>query len=355
MARACEPRLRLQPNFGSLDRPVRILDAEAVRTVLPMADAIEAVRWAYIAASAGKAVMPARIHLSAPASNDVTLVMPAFVEASPDGKFPASLTVKTVSVHPGNEALGLATVLGSVLVLDPATGACLGLVDGASLTALRTGAGSAAATDALARQDAETVTIFGAGAQAESQLRAICAVRQIRRVWVINRTLERAEQMCKRLSDTDGIPAKIRVARNAEEALEDADIVCTATGSYRPLFNDCDLKPGVHINAIGAFRPDMQEIPVETVQRARVFVDHRESVLHEAGDLVQPIRSSAINESHIGGEVGALLSGEVIGRQDPHEITLFKSVGMAAQDAVCAAFALRRACELGIGSIAKWD
>ena len=314
-----------------------------------MAEVIDAVRWAYVAASTGHAVLPDRIHLSPPGTKNVTLVMPAFVESSPDGQFLASLAVKTVSVYPENLQVGLAAILGGVLVLDPATGACLGLVDGASLTALRTGGGSAVASDVLALPDASTVAIFGSGAQAATQLQAICSVRTIRTAWIFSRTPAHAEQMCGKLAGQKGIPDNLKVARTANEAVAEADIICTATGSLEPLFDDQDLKPGVHINAIGAYRPDMVEIPATTVARARIFVDHLASALHEAGDLVHPIRLELIDETHIVGEIGSLVAGRIVGRRNDKEITLFKSVGMAAQDAVCASLALRNAELRGLG------
>jgi ornithine cyclodeaminase len=241
------------------------------------------------------------------------------------------------------------------MVLDPATGACIGLVDGASLTAIRTGAGSAVATAALSNDDAETVAILGAGVQAETQLEGVCAVRNIRKVWICARTKARAEHLCARLASRLGIPADVRVVDTSREALKDADIVCTATGARSALFEDRELKPGAHINAIGAYRPDMQEVPAVTVQRARVFVDRLDAAMLEAGDLIRAMEAGLIDGSHITGEIGALLSGELIGRQDRRQITMFKSVGMAAQDAVCSALAVRNAETLRLGVDVKWD
>jgi len=334
---------------------MRIVDAESLRTALPMSEAIAAVRWAYTAASTGRAVLPQRIHLSPNGGSDITLVMPAFVEASTDGCFTNSLAVKTVSVFPGNRALGVATILGGVMVLDPTTGACIGLVDGASLTAIRTGAGSAVATDKLAREEASTVAIFGNGAQAATQLEGICAVRSIRTGWIFGRDPAKVEAFCARLAGRFGITADLRIAETPGQALADADIVCTATGSTSALFQDDELKPGAHINAIGAYRPDMTEIPATTMLRARIFVDHCRSSLSEAGDLVQPIASGVFDEAHIVGEIGALLAGERIGRQDRRQITLFKSVGMAAQDAVCATVAVRNAEQNQLGVSLQWN
>jgi ornithine cyclodeaminase len=322
---------------------MRILDADAVRAALPMSEAIAAVRWAYIAYASGQARMPPRIHLPLLSESSVSLVMPALVFASPDGLYPASYAVKTVSVCPANAAQGLPVIQGSVLVLDPQTGESLALLDGAALTALRTGAGAGAATDLLARPDADTLAIIGAGGQAAAQLEAICAVRRIETVWLYSRTRQRAEDLRMRWAGQYGIPSDIRIAQTAREALHAADILCTATTSREPLFDDSDLQPGTHINAIGAFRPDMQEIPPATVRRARLFVDCREAVLHEAGDILQPMQDGLFGPEHLAGEIGAALAGSLPGRENAAQITLFKSVGMAAQDAVTATTAAKRA------------
>jgi ornithine cyclodeaminase/alanine dehydrogenase-like protein (mu-crystallin family) len=328
---------------------MRILDADGVRAALPMSEAIAAVRWAYIAYAAGQVTMPPRLHLPLLSEQSVSLVMPALVHASPDGRYPACYAVKTVSLCPANAARGLPAIQGGVLALDPQTGGCLALLDGAALTALRTGAGSGVATDLLARPEAKTLAVLGAGGQAGAQLEAVCAVRSIETVWLFDRARTKAEELCARWAGRDGIPLDVRIAETAREAVRDADIVCTVTTSLVPLFEDVDLRVGTHINAIGAFRPEMQEIPPATVQRARVFVDSREAALHEAGDLLKPMQAGLFGPEHLAGEIGAALAGLLHGREGTEQITLFKSVGMAAQDAVVAAEATRRAETAGIG------
>src|SRR5579872_35357 len=181
-----------------------------------MEEAIRAVRWAYLASSTGKAVMPQRLHLSLGGGSDTTLVMPAFVPASPDREFGPSLAVKTVSVFTGNLAKGLPSVLGGVLVLDPETGACIALLDAASLTAIRTGAGAAVATEALALPEADTLGVIGAGGQAASQIEAICCVRPIRKVLIFDRNLDRAEAL---RDQAKGFAAEVTVAQTVAGAV----------------------------------------------------------------------------------------------------------------------------------------
>ncbi len=325
---------------------IAFYDGATVKTALPMPDAIEAVCWAYIAVATGQASLPPRIHLTHPTlepPKGVTLVMPSFVAASPDGRFPASLAVKTVSVYPANVAQGIPAILGSVLVLDPDTGNILALLDGATLTAIRTGAGSAAATSELARENSTTLAILGAGGQAETQLEGICAVRPIEQVFVHSRNLERAHEFAARMQQRPDISANITVARTVNEAVCDADIICTATGATEPLFDAAAVKPGIHLNAVGAHRPDMCEIPAALLIHARLFADQRAACLAEAGDYLQAIRQGVITAEHIEAEIGCVLNGEHPGRRSESEITVFKSVGLAAQDAVCGAYVARRA------------
>lgn len=297
--------------------------------------------------------MPPRIHLSRPEATDVTLVMPAFVPGSPEGDFGPSLAVKTVSVYPQNAKKGLPNTLGGVLVFDPETGESLAYLDAASLTTIRTGAGSAVATDALALPSVNTAAMLGCGGQAYSQTEGICAVRRIENLRLFDRNPERAEALRDRLLDQAGFPACITVAKSAAEAVRNALIICTATTSEAPLFEAGEVMPGCHINAVGSFRPTMQEIPIEIIGSARVYVDHLESALHEAGDLVKPIKAGVITPGHIVGELGELLAGKVLGRTNDQQITLFKAVGMATLDAVCGALVVRRVVELGIGDANK--
>jgi ornithine cyclodeaminase len=325
---------------------VLILDADAVREALPMPLAIEAMRQAFEALSGGSAEQPPRTHLSIAPHDGVSLVMPAFVNDDDAAK--QALAVKVVSLYGGNAAAALPRIQATVLVFDPATGALLALLDGTALTAIRTAAASAAATDLLARPHSRVLAVFGAGPQARAHVAAICAVRSIDVVRCYSRSRERADAMCAALSVEAGGRNIVAVSSPAE-ALADADIVVTATTSSTPVFDDTDLRAGVHINAIGSYKPEVCEIPSETVARAMVVVDSRAAAWEEAGDLIQPLRAGFIGSDHIHAELGEILLGLRSGRQDEDAVTLFKSVGVAVQDAVAARHAVQAARRFHLG------
>ena len=329
---------------------MRILTGADVRQALSMDRAIQTMKAAFAALSGGRATVPPRIHLGVDRHDGITLVMPALVD-TPAGE---ALAVKVVSLFGGNSKLGLPRLQAAVLALDPRTGQVLGLLEGAALTALRTGAASGAATDLLARPDSQSVAILGAGVQGRTQLEAVCTVRPIQTAWVYDVLPEKADALAAELAGRGPIPRDIRRARSAGEAVAQADIVCTATTTREPAFADSDIRPGTHINAVGSYQPEVREIPTETVVRARVFVDRIADALAEAGDLIQPIRQGAIGPDHVAGEVGELVLGRKAGRTGPEQVTLFKSVGVAVQDALAAQAALERAGQLGIGLELDW-
>ncbi|WP_299286129.1 hypothetical protein [Thermoflexus sp.] len=303
--------------------------AEDIRRALPMREAIEAMRAAFIAFSEGRAHIPQRLSISIPEQEGITLVMPGYVP-------PDALGLKVVSVFPRNPARGLPTLSALVVMLDPETGAPAALLDGAFLTAWRTGAASGLATDLLARPDAESLALIGAGAQARTQLLAVAAVRSLRRVRVYSRTPARAQALIEEMQGQEGIPQDIAVAPTPEAAVAEADIVCTATNSSVPVFDGQALRPGTHINAIGSFTLEMRELDEETFRRAaRVVVDSRAAALAEAGEVVWAIRQGILREADLV-ELGEIAAGRRPGRERPEEITLFKSVGLAVQDLVAA-------------------
>jgi ornithine cyclodeaminase len=331
-----------------------ILSGEDIRAALPMTEAIRAVRWAYEAASNGDGIVPARVHLNLPHSANVSLFMPAYVPRDPTGSVPESLIVKAVSVFPGNPQKELPAVLGAALVLDPQTGASIALLDAAELTAIRTGAGSGVATDLLSRPESRTLAVFGTGGQALTQVEGICAVRSIDTVWVVGRDTIRGERFLQKVAGRAGVPADLRFVLDFREALLNADVICTTTTATEALFDPSYVMGGTHINAIGAFKPTMQEIPGQTVSRSRLFVDNRAGALYEAGDIVRAIDAGAIDATHIVGEIGEVIGGRVVGRRSSDEVTLFKSVGMAAQDAAAGGLAVARAEAQGIGRNIDW-
>ncbi|MBN1451664.1 MAG: hypothetical protein JW963_11665, partial [Anaerolineales bacterium] len=226
---------------------MRILSAEDVRKTLPMKETIEAMKRAYASLSDGKAEVPLRTRLSVPPQDAVSLFMPAYVQAQGGD----ALAVKVVSLFPNNPDRGLAFIQAAVLVLEADTGRAVALLEGSTLTAIRTGAGSGAAIDLLARPDSKVAAVFGAGAQGRTQLEAACSVRKIEVAWVYDEAVERAEAFAQEMAGKDSIPKALRVATSPGHALSDADIVCTATTSTAPVFADADLKPGAHVSAIG--------------------------------------------------------------------------------------------------------
>ncbi len=322
-----------------------MLTADDLRRAVPMGQAMEAVASAFAQLSAGQAEVPLRPHVAVPPADGVFLVMPAYLAGS------GALGVKLLTLFPQNpEQHQLPSINALVMLFDTTTGLPLALMDGSWLTALRTGAASGVATRLLAREDARTLALFGAGAQALPQAWAACVARPIARIWLVNRTRAHAERLAETLQTFGApIPADVRVAASASEALREADVICCATASPTPLFDDADLRPGTHLNGIGSYQPTMQEVPSATVARARVFVDQRRAAWAEAGDLVVPCNQGLIDEEHIAGELGELVAGRVAGRSNDAQITFFKSVGNAVQDVAVAQLAVERARALGLG------
>jgi ornithine cyclodeaminase len=327
---------------------MRALRGREIRELVPMRDAIELMKHVFASHSAGATISPLRTPVNMPDGSGVVLFMPAYVP--PTTSSPASVGAKIVSVFAGNRDRGLPTITAVVIAVDPTTGVPLGILDGATITALRTGAVSGAATDLLARQDARVLAIVGAGAQGVTQAAAVCAVREIAEIRVADMSREAASSFADRLDAWDEVSAgKVRPVDDARAAVSGADVICTATTATSPVFEDGWLSPGVHINAIGAYTPAMQEIPDQTIARAMVVVDAVEAALHEAGDLIQAIDRGAITQDAVRIELGQIVSGSAPGRTSTEQVTFFKSVGNAVQDMIVAGSALRAAERAGVG------
>ena len=315
---------------------IRILTATDVIAALPMTKAIDAMRQAYSQLSADEVIMPSRQHIST--DKGVTLIMPAYL---PEG---SEFGIKVVSVYDENPKQNLPRITATVLVLDPTTGETKAIMDGASLTAIRTGAGGGVAADLLSRSNASTVGLFGAGVQARVQLQAVMAVRTIKRVNLMSRTQSSAERLAAEISEWTDAP-KVNVVSHSKQVVVGADIVLCATTSATPLFDGNDLQQGTHITAVGTFVPEKREVDTTTIRRADlVAVDSREDCLEEAGDLIIP-------NAEIHAEIGEIINGDKQGRQSDDEITFFKSVGVAVQDAVAASVVLSEAEEKGLGAV----
>ncbi|MEM6802016.1 MAG: hypothetical protein AAF696_11475 [Bacteroidota bacterium] len=305
--------------------------AEEIAAKVPMKKAISLMAETYRQISTKEAHVPIREHFFMPQESAQALFMPAYLAGD------RTFGLKVVGIHDDNPAKDLPYIHAVVLLMDASTGRPLLLADGTFITSLRTGAGSGIATDLLARKDARILAVFGAGVQARTQIEAVLAVRNIEQIFIFNRSKEKALDLIKEIKEQYAIPASL----GNEKELNSADIICTATSTSFPLFSHQNLKKGVHINAIGAYRKDMAEVPAETVIASRIFVDQLEASWKEAGDLVQPLEKNLIRKDHIMGEIGQIVLGQIVGRTSASEITLFKSVGNAAQDLAIAGALMR--------------
>lgn len=324
---------------------VLVLSAEEVARLLPMRACIEVMRDALAALARGKALVPLRLVMRMPDGSGFLGVMPG--QMSPDGEREGALGLKAVSVFPGNAARGIDTHQGAVLLFEADTGRLSALMDGATVTAIRTAAVSGVATDLLARRDAIELAILGSGVQARTHLEAIGAVRPLREVRVWSRNPEHARAL---VAEKKGrYDFGIEAVASAEAAVRRADIVTTVTASPEPVLQRAWLKDGAHVNAVGSSIPTTREIDTATIAAARLFVDRRESALNEAGDLLIPIQEGAVKPDHIQAELGQVIIGEVEGRRSAGELTLFKSLGLAVEDVASAAFVAQRARETGTG------
>lgn len=316
------------------------LNRQDIETVLTMDAAITAVENAFRQLATGGVVMPQRVGFGGNGGGGAA--MPAYIGGADGG-----LGIKVVTLFGGNTAKNLPVVNGTLLLLEPDTGRLLAVMDAGYMTAVRTGAVGGVATKYLAREDAQTVTVFGAGVQARAQLEAVCAVRNIRQALVIDPKPDAVARFVAEM--TDQLNIDMTGTDNIQAAVEAADILVTATSAHEPIFDGHWLRPGVHINGIGSHAPGWRELDTMTVQRARIVADQRVACLAEAGDLLIPLKEGAIQESAIYAELGDVITGNKPGRETSAEITLFKSVGLAIQDVAVAALAFQRALIAGIG------
>ncbi|MCP3917367.1 MAG: ornithine cyclodeaminase [bacterium] len=306
------------------------LSAADLRQALPMAEAIVAMRDAYAALSSGTGSVPQRASMQS--EKGVTLLMGA--------SFPSlGLATKIVSVFPDAQP----AIRGLVLVLDPETGAVRATIDGAALTAIRTGAASGVATELLAPARARVGCVVGNGVQARTQAIAIDTARELDRILVVGRDPERVARFI------DATQPDVRAVLEPSGAPRDADVICLATSSHTPVIDGTTLRPGTHVNAVGSFTLEMREADVATIRRARIFVDQIEAALEEAGELVHALEAGE-TRAEDWTELGAVIDGDASGRSSAEEVTFFKSVGHAAQDVAAGARAYENALRMGLGT-----
>ncbi|SMF34623.1 ornithine cyclodeaminase [Xaviernesmea oryzae] len=309
-----------------------VLNEEQTRAALPWAELIEAVE----AMFRSDCVMPVRHHhdMEVPGeANAVMLLMPAWVPGDHIG-------VKILNLFPDNHLRSLPTIIGSYLLSSGRTGEMLAIVEGGELTARRTAATSALAAKYLARQDAEVMLMAGTGRLSLNLMQAHAVTRPLKRFLIWGRNKEKAEETAE---DARALGLDAAATGDLAAAARQADIISCATLSSEPLIRGEWLKPGAHLDLVGAFKPSMRESDDEAVRRSSVFVDTRAGAMKEGGDIVQPLDSGVLTKDGIKAELAELVHGRHPGRTGPGEITLFKSVGAALEDLAGAILAYRRA------------
>ena len=321
-----------------------LLNRQNVASLLTMKDAIETVQEAFRQLALGRVTMPQRAVVRIAAHHGVHLAMPAHIGGEAE-----ALAVKVVTVYPDNPVRhNLPSIFGLVVLHDAQTGAPLAVMDAGYLTAVRTGAVSGVATRFLARRNARTVGVFGASVQAETQLVAVCAVRNIKSARVFDTERNRARMFAEELSRR--LDIEVLPVNHPREAIVGCDIVAVATSASTPVFDGTWLEPGQHVNAVGSHAPQARELDTTAVVRSKVVADQVEACLVEAGDLMIPIQEGAITREHVRAGLGEVVAGLKPARESDEEITLFKSVGLALQDASVASVVYRKAREAKVGT-----
>ena len=341
-----------------------ILSQADVDRLLPIGACIDVMAAALAALARGDAVLPLRTVILIPQSTDAFAVMPGFLGSRRTSTLdphpltlnprpstlapqPSIIGAKIITVWPGNHGTDFDSHQGAVLLFDPENGSLSALLDATAITTVRTAAVSAVATRLLARENASKLAMIGSGVQAHAHLEAMCAVRPIRSLRVWSRNTDHARTLVAVARERFELDAE--VSPTGEDAVRDADIVCTATSARQPVLNGEWLAPGTHINAIGASQASARELDSAAVVRSRLYVDRRESALKEPGDILVPLHDGDIEPDHIVAEIGELLIGRGEGRRNDGEITLFKSLGLAVEDLASASYVYTEALRVGAG------
>jgi ornithine cyclodeaminase len=327
-----------------------VLGQSQVEALLDLDALIDALGSAMADLSSGRASSPDRVAALVPEQDGLLLAMPGFVPSARVAGRAGVLMSKLVTLFPGNAGTPLPTHQALIVVFDPQTGEPAALMDGSALTAARTGACSALSARLLAREDAEVLAVLGTGVQARGHARAMCRVRAIREIRVAGRDPVKAAALAEELGSVTG--ADVRAVATYAEALDGADIAAATTHALEPVVRRGWLSPGVHITSVG-FNPAGREVDGATIADALVCVESRQAALAPfpagSNDLLIPIREGLIPVGHVNVELGELVLDRKPGRTSPDQITLYKSVGVAVQDAAAAALVLNAARRRGIG------
>lgn len=328
-------------------RRILVLSEEVIHRVLPVRECIAVMSDALAGLAREEFHQPLRQLVRAEDAAGFLGLMPAYRSGSD-----AAWGLKEVCVYPENPKRGLDSHLGAVLLHSGETGELLAVMNASAITAIRTAAVSGVATDLLARKEAADLAIIGTGVQARAHLEAMRAVRPLRRIRVMGRSAEAVEQFARAAGNADGIA--VETAESVEQAVAGADLIVTATSSREPVLRREWIAAGAHINLIGSSTPSAREADGATLAAGKLYVDRRESTVNESGDYLFAVREGAITEDHIRGEIGQVLIGRVAGRESAGEITIFKSLGLAAEDLATAQELYRRAAERAVGDWVEW-
>jgi len=322
---------------------LRVIDRETVRRLLTYEAAVPLMREAMMALSAGRTKQLLRQIMPLDGGRAFG-VMPGAGEET--------FGAKLISVFPENLARGGQSHQGGVLLFEPRFGAPVALVHAGEITAIRTAAASAAASDALARSDASKLALLGYGEQALTHARAMVHVRPIREIRIWGRSAQRAAVLAGTLAGELDVPA--RVARSASDAVGGADLICAVSAASEPILMSCDVMDGAHVNLVGSSHAGPREADDALVARARLFADHREGVLAQGAEVLHAMAAGLIGEDHVLGEIGEVMAGAKPGRLSGEDVTIYKSLGAIVQDLAAGWFIYRRAVELGLGVEAEF-
>jgi alanine dehydrogenase len=300
------------------------INKETIASLLSMEECISVMEEAFRSLANGNCVQPLRPIMWLPDKTGLLGMMPGYA-----GDIDV-MGIKVISVFPQNKSSGYSSHQGVVVLFEAKNGKPLCIADADEITAIRTAAASAVATNLLAKKDAETLSILGSGVQAASHIEAMLLVRKIKRITIWSRNETHAKQLAKKVSGENKID--IIVAKTPKEAVKGMDIVCTVTASAQPILNGEWILKGTHINAVGSSAPHARELDTATIVKSKLFTDRYESLFNEGGDFIIPKNEGAIGDSHVRGEIGEILLGKKDGRTGNDDITVFKSLGLAVED-----------------------
>ena len=323
-----------------------LLSEKDIKSVVSMKDMVEADKTAFRMIASGDVDVPLRAQIKAPAHDGTFLFMPSYAAGE------ETAAIKIISVFPHNPEMGLEACPAQVLLLDGKTGYITAMLDGSTVTRMRTGAASGAAFDVLAKKECRVGALFGTGGQAPEQLEAMLCARPLEKVKVYSRNAENCAAFCEKMQkELASYGAEIVPAKSPDEAIEDADLVITVTSSSVPVFDGTKIKPGCTISCVGTYEPHKHELDPAVLPRAsKIICDYKDAVLSESGDLLIPLADGLIKDEDIQGSLGDVLDGRIAGRENDDEIIVFETVGVASQDLAAAKMICDKAVAAGVGT-----